>query len=150
MKRSLAALLLLSSLLQARETGNRVTFVGGTISGVPVKSDARIELMGDDALAFTSRHGSMRIPYKDINTLEYGLRVSRRYVEAALISPVFLFSHKTTHYLTIGFVDQDGKQQAMVLQVGRDDIRPLLVSLEAKTGLRIEYQDEEARKAGRG
>jgi hypothetical protein len=37
-----------------------------------------------------------------------------------------------------------------VLQVNKDDIRPLLVSLEARTGLRIDYQDEEARKAGRG
>ena len=31
-----------------------------------------------------------------------------------------------------------GKQQAMVLQVSKDDIRPLLVSLEARTGLRID------------
>ena len=152
MKRSLTALLLLvlSSLLQAKDAGNRVIFVGGTVSGVPAKSDVRIELLGDDGVGFTSRAGSMQIPYKDINTLEYGLRVSRRYVEAALISPVFLFSRKKTHYLTIGFVDAQGKQQAMVLQVSKDDIRPLLVSLEAKTGLTIEYQDEEARKAGRG
>ena len=143
-------LLALSSLLQARDAGNRVTFVGGTISGVQSRSSARIELLGADALEFNSRDASLKIPYKDINTLEYGLRVSRRYVEAALISPVFLFSKKRSHYLTIGFVDRDGKQQAMVLQVGKDDIRPLLVSLEARTGLKIEYQDEEARKAGRG
>ena len=38
----------------------------------------------------------------------------------------------------------------MVLQVGGDDIRPLLVSLEARTGRKVEYQDEEARKAGKG
>ena len=38
----------------------------------------------------------------------------------------------------------------MVLQVGKEEIRPLLVSLEARTGRRVEYQDEEARKAGKG
>jgi hypothetical protein len=76
--------------------------------------------------------------------------MSRRYVEAALISPVFLVAKKKTHFLTIGFKDEAGQQQVMVLEVGKDDIRPLLVSLEARTGRRIEYQDEEARKAGRG
>jgi len=149
-KQCLVVLLALSSLLQARETGNRVVFVGGTVSGVNARSTARIEVESADALQFDSRGSSIRIPYKDINTLEYGLTVNRRYIEAALISPVFLFSKKKSHFLTIGFVDKDGKQQAMVLQVGKDDIRPLLVSLEARTGLRIEYQDEEARKAGRG
>ena len=149
-KQCLVVLLALSSLLQARETGNRVVFVGGTVSGVNAHSSARIEVESADALQFDSRGSSIRIPYKDINTLEYGLTVNRRYIEAALISPVFLFSKKKSHFLTIGFVDKDGKQQAMVLQVGKDDIRPLLVSLEARTGLRIEYQDEEARKAGRG
>ena len=38
----------------------------------------------------------------------------------------------------------------MVLQVNKEEIRPLLVSLEARTGLRVEFQDEEARKAGKG
>ena len=143
-------LLALSALVQAGDGGNRVIFVGGTISGIETRSAARIELRGADALEFDSREMQLRIPYKDINTLEYGLRINRRYVEAALISPVFLFSKKKAHFVTIGYVDREGKQQAMVLQVGKDDIRPLLVSLEARTGLRIEYQDEEARKAGRG
>jgi hypothetical protein len=85
------------------------------------------------------------VPYKDVNTLEYGMRVSRRYMEAVLISPIFLVAKRRTHFLTIGYSDSNGKQQAVVLQVGKDDIRPLLVSLEARTG-----QDEEARKAGKG
>ena len=38
----------------------------------------------------------------------------------------------------------------MVLEVGKNDIRPMLVSLEARTGRRVEFQDEEARKEGKG
>ena len=53
-------------------------------------------------------------------------------------------------FLTIGYSDSNGKQQALVLEVGKDEIRPLLVSLEARTGRTVEYQDEEARKAGKG
>ena len=72
------------------------------------------------------------------------------YLEAVLISPIFLVAKRRTHFLTIGYADSNGKQQAVVLQVGKDEIRPLLVSLEARTGRAVEYQDEEARKAGKG
>ena len=150
MKQSLVILLALSSLLQAGDTGSRVLYVGGTVPGLTNKSTARIEMPGDDALKFNSRGNSFAIPYKDVDTLEYGTRVGRRYIEAALISPVFLLGKKKTHYLTIGYVDDKGQHQAMVLEVGKNDIRAMLVSLEARTGRRIEFQDEEARKAGKG
>ena len=149
-KSYLLVLLALSPLLQAGDIGSRVQYVGGTVPGVRNKSDARIDLLRDDALKLSAGGNSFVIPYSDINTLEYGLRVSRRYVEAVLISPLFLVAKKKSHFLTIGYTDQDGRQQAMVLQVGKDEIRPLLVSLEARTGRRVEYQDEEARKAGKG
>jgi hypothetical protein len=151
----LLVLLVLSPLLQAGEIGSRVLYVGGTVPGVRNRSDARIDLQQtdprqSDAFRLTASGQTFLIPYKDVNTLEYGLRVSRRYVEAVLISPLFLVAKKKTHFLTIGYTDQDGKQQAMVLQVGKEEIRPLLVSLEARTGRRVEYQDDEARKAGKG
>jgi hypothetical protein len=149
-KRCLWVLLALSPLLQAEDIGSRVQYVGGTVPGVRNKTAARIDLLQDNVLTLKAGGNSLVIPYSDVNTLEYGLRVSRRYVEAVLISPLFLVAKKRTHFLTIGYTDKDGKQQAMVLQVGGDEIRPLLVSLEARTGRRVEYQDDEARKAGRG
>lgn len=146
----LLVLLVLTPLLQAGDVGSRVLYVGGTVPGVRNKSGARIDLVQNDALKLSAGGSSFVIPYSDVTTLEYGLRVSRRYVEAVLISPLFLVAKKKTHFLTIGYTDADGKQQAMVLQVGKEEIRPLLVSLEARTGRRVEYQDEEARKAGKG
>jgi hypothetical protein len=113
-------------------------------------SAARIVVLQDDVLEMTAGSRTLRIPWRDISNLEYGMRVSRRYVEAVLISPVFLVAKRRTHYLTIGYVDSDARPQAMVLEVNKDNIRALLVSIEAKSGKRIEYQDEEARKAGRG
>jgi hypothetical protein len=150
MKRAILALLALAPLFGAGSNGSRVLYVGGTVAGVSNKSDARIETVQQDALRFSTRNTTVEIPYREINTLEYGMRVSRRYVEAVLISPIFLVAKRRTHFLSIGYTDADGKQQAMVLQVNKDDIRPLLVSLEARTGRRVEYQDEEARKAGKG
>jgi len=149
-KRAFLVLLILSGSIEARESGDRVTYVGGTVAGVKTKSDARISVLEADALSFKSKGTSVRVPYADINTLEYGMRVSRRYVEAVLISPMFLVAKKKMHYLTIGYSDAEGKQQAMVLQVSKEEIRPLLVSLEARTGRRVEFQDEDARRAGKG
>jgi len=150
MKPVILALLTFSFLLEAGGPGSQVLYVGGTVAGLPMKSGARIEFLEDDALRVTAKDKSIRIPFADINTIEYGMRVNRRYVEAVLISPVFLVAKRRTHFLTLGYADEHGQQQAMVLQVGKGEIRTLLVSLEARTGRRVEYQDEEARKAGKG
>jgi hypothetical protein len=38
----------------------------------------------------------------------------------------------------------------MIFKVDKADIRSLLVSLEARTGRKVEFQDDDARKAGKG
>ena len=114
------------------------------------KSDARIDLTGADSLVFQCRGVDLHIAYQRINTLEYGQTVSRRYAAAILISPVLLLSKSRKHFVTLGYVDTEGKQQALVFRVEKGDIRAVLAALEARTGRRIEYQDAEARKAGKG
>jgi hypothetical protein len=49
----------------------------------------------------------------------------------------------------MGYEDIEGKQQALVFRVEKGDIRSVLASLEARTGRRVEYQDDEARKGSR-
>ena len=132
------------------DSGSKAFYAGGTVAAIHPKSQIRVDCTGAEALSLLLPHGSISVPYRDINTLEYGMRVNRRYLEAMLISPVFLIAKRRTHFLTLGYEDGEGKQQAVILVVGKDEIRPLLVSLEARTGRRVEYQDEEARKAGRG
>ena len=63
---------------------------------------------------------------------------------------MLLLSKSRRHYVTLGYIDDAGKQQAMVLRVDKGDIRMVLASLEARTGRRVEYQDDEARKSGKG
>jgi len=52
----------------------------------------------------------LRIAYQRINTIEYGQTVSRRYAAAILISPLLLLSKSRRHFVTIGYVDEEGKQ----------------------------------------
>ena len=140
----------LPPLLLAGDSGGRVHYVGGTVSALPGKTEGMIEMTDEEALFFRTREATLRIPYQQINILEYGQRVNRRYAAAVLVSPVLLLSKKRTHFLTVGFTDEVGHQQALVLEVAKGNIRATLVSLEARTGRKIEYQDEEARKAGKG
>ena len=140
----------LPPLLLAGDPGGRAQYVGGTVAGLLSKSEGNINTTDEEVLLFRTKQASVRIPYSQINTLEYGQRVNRRYVEAILISPLLLLAKKRKHFLTVGYADDEGKQQALVFRVDKNGIRAILASLEARTGQRVQYQDEEARKVGRG
>jgi hypothetical protein len=135
--------------LTAAEPGVKAQFMGGTLAGVSAKSSARLDLTGAEALAFRSGQTELRIPFQKINTLEYGQTVSRRYAAAVLISPVLLLSKARKHFVTIEYLDSAGRQQALVFRVEKGDIRWVLASLEARTGRRVDYQDDEARKGSK-
>lgn len=134
----------------AGEPGAKAQLVGGTPAGIPAKSGLRIDLTDNDVLMLHFAKQEIRIPYPKVNTLEYGQTVSRRYAAAVLISPMLLLSKSHKHFVTLGYVDAEGRQQALVLRVEKGDIRAVLTGLEARTGRRVEYQDDEARKAGKG
>src|ERR1039457_4450808 len=109
--RMLVSGLVLSLALTAAEPGVKAQFIGGTLPGVSAKSSARVDLTGADALVFQCRGTDLHIAYQRINTLEYGQSVSRRYAAAILISPVLLLSKSRKHFVTLGYVDIEGKQQ---------------------------------------
>lgn len=139
-----------SPLLQASGPGGHAHYVGGTVAELPSKTEGLIQTTNVEAMLFAAKATTIRVPYSDITNIEYGQRVERRYVEAILISPLMLLSKKRSHFLTVGYTDPQGHQQAMVFQVNKSDVRAVLVSLEARTGRKVEFQDEEARKAGKG
>ena len=134
----------------AASSGSHAEYIGGTRPEIPIHNGGVIETVDNTYFVFISKQTQVRIPYERINLVEYGQKVDRRYVSAVLISPLFLLAKKREHFLTIGFQDDDGRQQALIFKVDKADIRATLVSLEARTGQQIQFQDEEARKAGKG
>lgn len=138
------------SLLGAHNSGGHAEYVGGTISQIPDGCSGTVTAVDEQYFVFYSKKASWRVPYDKINLLEYGQKVDRRYIAAALLSPLFLLAKKRSHFLTVGYSDEENRQQAMVFRVGKDDIRMMLVSLEARTGRKVEFQDDDARKAGKG
>jgi len=133
----------------AAQPGVKTELVGGTLSGLVAKSAARLDYSGADEMVFHCAGSDIHVVYRKVNTLEYGQAVSRRYA-AALISPLLLLSKSRKHFVTVGYVDSEGRQQVVVFRVEKGDIRSVLVGLEARTGRRVEYQDDEARKGGKG
>lgn len=128
----------------------RAEYIGGTSAEIAGGTSGAMAVNDAQYFAFYSKKSSVRVPYNKINLLEYGQTVSRRLDLAIVISPAFLLVKKRKHFLTVGYEDDDGKQQALVFRVDKNDIRAILASLEARTGQRVQFQDEEARKAGRG
>lgn len=141
---------LLLALTLSASVGSHAAYVGGTRADLSQGSAGVIDASDDGYLVFFAKSSSFRVPYDKVNLLEYGQNVSRRYMLALTISPMFFMAKKRRHFLTIGYQDESGKQQAILFQVEKSDIRSVLITLEARTGLRVEYQDEEARKAPKG
>jgi hypothetical protein len=144
------ALVLVLALIPALDAQSRAQYAGGTSSQLTTGVEGQIELSDEDYFAFYSKKAQVRVPYDHINLIEYGQQVDRRLAMAVVLSPLFLLSKSRKHFLTVGYMGDDGKQQALVFRVDKGGIRATLVSLEARTGLKVEYQDEEARKAGKG
>jgi hypothetical protein len=145
-----AGWLILALSLAAAEPGVKVQVAGGTVPAIAPKTSLRLDLTGADSLLLRFGASHVGIAYRKINTVEYGQNVSRRYAAAVLISPVLLLSKSRRHFVTIGYVDEEDRQQALVIRVEKGDIRSVLAGLEARTGRRIEFQNDEARKAGKG
>ncbi len=137
-------------MLVAGGDGGRAEYVGGTVTDIPTGCDGRVQAMDAQYFVFYSKNARFRVPYEKINLLEYGQKVDRRYLAAVLVSPLFLLAKKRQHFLTVGYQDEENQQQALIFKVDKDDIRAILVSLEARTGRRVEFQDEDARKGGKG
>lgn len=134
----------------AASPGGKAQYIGGTVSAIQQGTEGRIETADEAAFVFRNRGAAFRIPYSRIHLLEYGQKVDRRIGAAILISPIFLLSKKRKHFLTVGYNDEQGREQALVFRVDKNDVRSVLVSLEARSGRKVEYQDQEARKAGKG
>jgi hypothetical protein len=139
--------------------GDKSLYVGGTAS---IAKETEGVLSADDTKVVTFKpdkkdpKNELSIPYEKVTSLEYGQHAGRRVGATVALGvttlgigalPV-LFSKKRRHYLTVGYKDEQGADQAAVFEVGKNSIRTMLKVLEVRTGKKVDYEDEEARKSG--
>ncbi len=148
---ALLALILFGQLTAHAGVGSKSTmYVGGTVNALKAGAEGKSSTADENVFVFEHKKEKLTIAYAKINGLEYGQKAGRRVGMAILISPLALFSKKRKHFLTVNFMDEKDKQQAAVFELGKDVVRVTLASLEARSGQKIEYQDEEARKSSKG
>jgi len=137
-------------------------YFGGTVtafSSAKEPIEGKLDTTSQDQLTFKSTDKkfagtTFSIPYSKVIDLEYGQKAGRRVGTAVattvLLGPIgllSLLSKKRKHYLTIGFKDELDKDQVAVVELGKDIVRATLPIVETRSGKKITYQDEEAKKS---
>lgn len=130
--------------------GFEAEYLGGTLPTLTPNTGGTILTTDPISFIFKTKDATVRIPFDRIHQIEYGQKVDRRVLEAFLFSPLFVLSKKRAHFVSIGFEGEDGRLEALVLRVDKKAVRTVLVSLEARSGRKVTFQDEEARRAGKG
>jgi hypothetical protein len=146
----LCVVFLMEPLMFAGISSDKAMYVGGTVSTVKEGTEGTASAKNENVFVFQYKEGKLEIPYDRIDDLEYGQKAGRRLGVAIAVTWMALFSKKRRHFLTVGYKDENDKQQAAVFELGKDTVRVTLASLEARTGRKVDYEDDEARKSGRG
>jgi len=129
---------------------DKTAYIGGTENQVKDGTEGESSAKDEKVFVFRYKSGKLEVPYDQVDDLEYGQKAGRRLGLALTISPWLLLSHKRKHFLTIGWKDAQDKQHAAVLELGKSIVRTTIATLEARTGRKVEFEDDEARKSGMG
>jgi len=129
---------------------DKTAYIGGTENQIKDGAEGESSAKDEKHFVFQYKDGKLEIPYDQVDDLEYGQKAGRRLGLALAISPWLLLSHKRKHFLTVGWKDDQDKQHAAIFELGKSVVRTTLVTMEARTGRKIDYQDDEARKSGMG
>ena len=151
MRRTLSLVLILSLLwipfAEAAVRGKSARYVGGTLSVFKDAVNGTWD-MAESEVVFAAEKGGgkVSIPYAKIETIEYGQKAGRRVGVALVVNPLFLFSKKRKHFVSISFLDADGKKQGAVFELAKNIVKESVMALETKSGKKVEFESDEAKK----
>jgi hypothetical protein len=115
------------------------------------KVEGRINLTSETQFAFEAgRWGLLAIPDNTITSLEYGLETGHLAPKGKALllvirwDPTDQFTKNAHNLLTIVYQDQSGTEQAVVMELSKDLVRPTLEALERRTGKPVAFLNVEA------
>jgi len=152
-RRTFLSLTLLAPAAAAGVGKTEVRYLGGVWQDVPEGTEGKVR-MEEDAAVFLFRGRQYRLPYASIASLEYGQKVGRRIgatigwgvTTLGIAALPMLLSKKRRHFATIGYTDEQGKPQGLVVEFGKEIKRSAMKMLSLKSGKEIEFENEQARK----
>lgn len=129
----------------------KAMYVGGTVSSLPSGGvEGSLDCSAAAAIFFVAAKSgtNVAVQWKAIQDLEYGPQVPARWKAAKSMTslPSFLSKKGRKHYVTIGYKDFAGADQAVVFELGDELIRHTLGALKDKSGKPLTCQDELAGK----
>ena len=143
---SFLLVVLLSTAALAGIGSHDAMYVGGTVPDLKEKTEGKPVLSDDKAFIFKYKGGDLKIPYQQIDSLEYGQKAGRRVGVAIVITVWALFSKKRKHFLTVGYTDKDNKPQGLVLEIPKGRAKSVITIIEARSGKKVEYESKEAKE----
>lgn len=149
----LPALLLAPAAVSAGVGKKEVRYLGGVWTDVREGTEGKVRL--EDAAAIFAFEGKQyTLPYSSITSIEYGQKVGRRIgatigwgvTTLGIAALPMLLSKKRRHFATIGYADEQGKPQGLVVEFGKEINRSTMKMLSLKSGKEIEFESDKARE----
>ncbi len=149
----LPILLLAPAAVHAGVGKKEVRYLGGVWTDVREGAEGKIRLE-DAAAVFVFEGKQYTLPYSSITSLEYGQKVGRRVgatigwgaTTLGIAALPMLLSKKRRHFATIGYTDEQGRPQGLVVEFGKEINRSAMKMLSLKSGKEIEFESDKARE----
>lgn len=132
---------------------HEVAYVSGTTSAILKDASGTMSTQDRSALIFhwesDKGFGDWSLPYDRITAVSYSQQTGRGFGSSVALGVSTLgvgniVSKKRRHFVTIEFVDPQGQRQTATFEVGKDEIRNLLTTVEKRTGKKIIQSDAES------
>jgi len=149
---ALISLFVIALSLTAFAGGNsdKAAYIGGTENQIAEGSEGSPSTGNEKEFVFEYDGGQLIIPYNQVDDLEYSQQAGRRVGLAFATGGITALSKHRKHFLTVSWKDEQGKQHAAVFELGKSIVRETITSLEVRTGKKVEYEDDAARKSAGG
>ena len=134
------------SAFPAFAVGNDETaYVGGT-EKIDEGAEGSASSENEKEFVFEYKDGQLVIPYDQVTELEYGEQAGHR-VGLAIAMPLTALAKKRRHFLTISWKDEKKQEHSAVFELGKSIVKSTIETIETKTGKKVDFQDDDARKS---
>lgn len=119
----------------------------GRIKELPEKKLGKLDVGDPQTLQYTWEKGAWKVPYSQIKTVYVSMSRRSALVELDIIVGAIASARKRKLLLSLNMTDEKGNNRNGVFYLPRGPLKEFLQQLEAKTGRRVVYESEEARRA---
>jgi hypothetical protein len=142
---ALGSVLLLVATLAQAQTSIDAAYYQGRVEELPKNKPGKLDAGDAEILQFTWEKGNWKVLYSEVKTTYVAL--SRRSV---MVEVFGVPGGKRKLFLSLVVADRPGATRNCVFYLPRGATRDFMRALETKTGRRVVYESEEARKAAEG